>query len=398
MKFLKAFLIFAIYFITFYGGIIPYLHNDFNYLLFLQKNRNFLYYIIILISVYIFTMRGLKYFYLTTLFLGLIILSAFLISIVTGLKIIPIDIFERYSDSEMMRITILSWGLFQILFPLSFIIFLFSRKIKLNIKYRKLIYLAGMLMVVTLLITLTRRNFISVPGAVLIILLLNSYIFRKSKILSFMKVLVPMSLIVLIIYLTLPKYIDYIVSISEDTFLLITKGSDTHGEEEYRVSGTGDLLLTKKYIKDNLFFGTGYSYLYWGESDQATSPRGNEYALASDAAQEVPIYNIFFSFGLAGFIIILILYSFLLRLFLRLFSLLKKHINLLKAYPYELLFAIFILYMIIDKFTFSIYTLGNDFTSTYNGIFIGIGFAVLQKVKIISSQFGNNILENTSNK
>lgn len=390
MKFLKVFLIFAIYFFVFYGGIVPYLHSDFNYLLFLQKNRTFLYYIIIFVSVYIFTMRGLKYFYYTTLFLGVIILSLFLISLVTGLKIIPIEVFERYSDSDMMRITILSWGLFQILFPLSFILLLFSRKIKFNIKYRKIVYFAGLLMVVTLLITLTRRNFISVPGAIFIIILLNSYIFRKSKMFAFVKVLVPISLIILIIYITLPKYVDYIVNISKDTFLLITQGSDTRGEQEYRVSGTGELLLTKKYISENFLLGTGYSYLYWGESEEATSPRGNEYALASDAAQEVPIYNIFFSYGLTGFIIMIFLYSFLIRLFLRLYSLLKRQINLIKGFPYELLFSIFILYMIVDKFTFSMYTIGTDFTSAYYGIFIGIGFALLQKLKIITTEIQVN--------
>jgi hypothetical protein len=390
IKFLKVFLIFAVYFFVFYGGIVPYLNNDFNYSLFLQKNRNFLYYIIILISVYIFTMRDLKYFYFTTLFLGLLILSAFLVSLITGLKIIPIDIFERYSGSEMMRITILSWGLFQILFPLSFIVYLFARKIKINIKYRKLLYIAGMLMVVTLLITLTRRNFISVPGIVLIIILLNSYIFRKSKIFAIAKVLVPVSLILLIVYFTLPKYVNYIVNISQDTYELLTKGSDTSGEREYRVSGTGDLLLTKKYISNNFILGTGYSYLYWGESEVATSPRGSEYALASDAAREVPIYNIFFSYGLTGFIIMVFLYAFLIRLFLRLYSLLKKQIKYLIVYPYELLFAIFILYMIVDKFTFSLYTMGSDFTSTYYGIFIGIGFALLRKLKIITSNIEIN--------
>jgi hypothetical protein len=383
-KFYKTFFIFAIYFFIFYGGIIPYINNDFNYLVFLQKNRSFLYYIILLTSVYFFTLRGLKYFYLTTLFLGIVILTAFLISLLTGLKIIPIDVFERYSGSEMMRITIFSWGFIQILFPLSFILFLFSRKIKFNIKYRKLVYLAGILMVVTLLITLTRRNYISIFGSVLIIVLLNSFIFRKSKILTFAKVIIPVSIILLVISLALPKYVNYIANISEDIYLLFTKGSDTQGEVDYRVSGTGDLLITKKYITENFIFGTGYSYLYWGESDVATSSRGNTYALAADAAREVPVYNIFFSYGLAGFVIIVFLYSFLVKLFVRLNSLLKKQFNALTAYPYELLFAIFILYMIVDKFTFSLYTLGDDFPTPYYGVYLGMAFALYRKLKIIT--------------
>ena len=245
-------------------------------------------------------------------------------------------------------------------------------------------------MVITLLITLTRRNYVSIFGSILIIILLNSSIFRKSKIALLSKILVPISIILLLISLALPKYVNYIGKISEDIFLLFTKGSDTRGESEYRVSGTGDLLITKKYIADNFIFGTGYTYLYWGESESATSPRGDIFAKAADAAQEVPIYNILFSYGITGFIIIVFLYSYLVKLFLRLNSLLKKHIKELITYPYELLFAIYILYMIIDKFTFSLYALGNDFPTPYYGIYIGIGFALLRKLNFISSNTGTN--------
>jgi hypothetical protein len=389
-NFLKVFLIFAVYFFIVYGGIIPYLNNDLDYLLFLQKNRTFLYYIIILICTYVFAMRSLKYFYMTTLFIGFIILSAFLVSLVTGLEFIPIILMERYEGSEMIRIFMYSWGLFIILFPVSFILFLFPRSIKLNIKYRKLAYAAGMLMVLTLLVALSRRNFISIPGTLLIIILLNSYIFRRSKAFALAKILVPLGAVLIIMSFTLPKYVDYVVDISQDTFQLLTKGSDTRGEGEYRVSGTGDLEITKKYIADNFLFGTGYNYLHWGDLGVATSSRGPVYAAAMDAAGEVPIYYIFFGYGLTGFFIMIFLYSFLIRLFQRLFSLTKNNINILTERPYEVLFIFYILYWISEKFTFSFWGLGTDFNSPESGIFIGIGFALLQKLKIAASN--NNAL------
>lgn len=385
INFYKFFFIFAVYFFLFYGGIVPYLNNDLNYVLFLQKNRTFFYYIIILTSAYIFTLRSLKYFFLTTLFFGVMMLSIFLITLLTGLKLIPIDIFERYYGSGIMRIGMVSWGLFHILFPISFILFLFSRKIKFNLKYRKLVYLSGILMILTLLVALSRRSFISIPGTILIIIILNSLIFKRNKILLVGKILLPLCTIMIIIYLAFPKYVGYIVDISQDTFLLLTKGQDTRGEGEYRISGTGELQLTKKYIANNFIFGSGYSYVYWGNTGEAVSARGSEYSLAADAAAEVFIYYIFFGYGLVGFIILMVLYSFLIKLFLKLYFLLKNHINYLTEYPYEILFAIFILYTIIDKFTFSLYSLGQDFTASYYGILIGIGFALLQKLKIITS-------------
>jgi hypothetical protein len=384
IKFLKVYAIFVAYYFIFYGGIIPYLNDDLNYALFLQKNRTFFYYIIVLLSTYIFALRGLKYFYITTLITGFIILSAFLVSLVTHIDIVPISLEERYEGSEMMRIGLYSWGLYSMLFPIAFIIFLFSRKIKLNINYKRIAYITGMLMAVTLLVALSRRNFISIPGTLLIIIVINSYIFRKSTAFALAKISIPLGIVLMIISLALPKYIDYIAEITQDTFQLVTGGTDTRGEKDYRVSGTDDLEITKKYINDNLLFGTGYSWLHW-EGHTAVSSRGSIYSAAMDAAGEVPVYYIFFGFGLTGFIIMVFLYSFLIRLFFRLYSLTKRKLNLLTDYPYEILFILFILYLIANKFTFSLYTLGGDFTSPNAAIFVAVGFALLQKLKIIAS-------------
>jgi O-antigen ligase len=89
--------------------------------------------------------------------------------------------------------------------------------------------IAGILMVFTILITLSRANFISTPGTILIIIILNSYIFRKSKVFALTKILIPLAISLLIINFTLPKYVDYIVNISEDTFLLLT--NKIHGRK-----------------------------------------------------------------------------------------------------------------------------------------------------------------------
>ena len=240
-------------------------------------------------------------------------------------------------------------------------------------------------MVLALLVTLSRRYFISIPGTILVIILISSYIFRKSKAFLLAKILIPLGVTLIIINLALPKYIDYISDISQDTFDLLTKGKDTRGEGDYRVSGTDDLKITKKYIADNFIFGTGYTYIHWTELGGAVTSRGPVYAAAMDAAGEVPVYYIFFGFGLAGFIIMVFLYSFFIRLFLRLYAVTRKKIALLTEYPYDVLFIIYILYWIAEKFTFSFWGLGIDFTSTGSAIFIGIAFALWRKLKIITA-------------
>lgn len=384
-SFLKVFSVFALYYFIVYGAVIPYFNNDLDYMVFLQKNRFFYYYIIVLISTYVFALRGLKYFYLTTVFISSFVLVAYLITLATGFNLVPVMVFERYEGDEMMRLSIYSWGLISIMFPFSFILFSSSYRIKKNIKYKSLIYSAGILMVLTLLITLSRRYVISIPGTLILIILICSYIFRKSRAVGIAKILVPLGIILIIINLVLPKYVDYIADISQDTFLVLTRGTDTRGEQEYRVSGTSDLEITKKYIGENFIFGTGYSYLYWGKGGYAQSSRGDKYAAAMDAANEVPVYYIFFGYGLAGLVIMIFLYSFLIRLFLRLFSIMRKRISILMEYPYEVLFAIYFLYFIADKFTYSFWSLGKDFVIPTSGMFISIGFALYKKFKRISS-------------
>ena len=60
LKFLLYISIFAAYYFIVYGGIVPFLNNDFNYANFLMKNRIFTYGFVILISVYLFSLKGLK--------------------------------------------------------------------------------------------------------------------------------------------------------------------------------------------------------------------------------------------------------------------------------------------------------------------------------------------------
>jgi O-antigen/teichoic acid export membrane protein len=73
-------------------------------------------------------MRGLKYYFLTTAFIGFIIFSLLLITLVTGMEIVPLVFLERYEGSDIIRIGIYSWGLLSVLFPLAFILFLLPSK------------------------------------------------------------------------------------------------------------------------------------------------------------------------------------------------------------------------------------------------------------------------------
>lgn len=381
VKFFLFLLLFAAYYYIAYGGIVPYFHNDFNYSTFLMKNRTFAYGFVILISVYAFSLKGLKYFYTVTLFIGAICLTLYLITLLTGINLIPVIEQARSGHSEMTRISMVSYGLFDKIFPLTLIAYLLSSKIKFKLDYKALLYYSGIIMLVTQLITLTRRTQIDIIWIVIIIIMIISYLFRTGKISQILKLVLPACVVILVLYFTFPKYVNFIQTIGEDTFLLIITGKDTEGNKDYRVSGSDDLEITKEYIRNNILFGTGYSSIWGGES--LASTRGHTYARARDAAGEVPIYFMLFGFGIVGAILMLPLYIMLLRLFFKLIKLLKLTLINYLSDPVTVLLSIYFLFMIASKFSYRIYTLSMDFNGvslTFTGILVGLGFALYRKI------------------
>jgi hypothetical protein len=384
LRFLLLFILFAAYYYIVYGGIVPYFHDDFDYPTFLIKNRVFAYGFIILIAVYAFSLKGLTYFYTTTLSIGAICLSLYLITLITGINLIPVIEETRSGHREMMRISMGSYGLFDMIFPLTLIAYLLSKKINFILDYKVWLYYSAIVMLVTLLITLTRRTQLDIIWTILIIVMIISYLFRTGKISELSKLILPAVVVILALYFTFPKYVDYVSTIGQDVILLLTTGKDTKGNKDYRVSGADDLDVTKEYIRNNLFFGTGYTYLYWGPG-YAYSPRGPKYSLAADAANEVPIYNLLFGFGIVGAIFMLPLYFMLLRLFFKLIKLLKLTLKNYLLDPITLIFSIYVLFMIAGKFTYRLYTISMDFTGLFFGqaaILIGLGFALYRKINL----------------
>lgn len=391
-NFLFFLLLYSIYYFVVYGGIVPYFHNDFDYTRFLIKNRMFIYGLIILISVYVFSLRSLKYFYNITIFIGVICLSLYLITLLTGLDLIPVWELKR-EGTEMTRITLLSYGLFNLIFPLALIVFLLNRFVSINLECKVLLYYGGILMLITLLITLTRRIQIDIIGTAIIILILVSYLFRTGTLKGLFKLLIPVITVSIILFLTMPDYAGYIKRTAEDTFLVLTTGENISGETEYRATGTGDLEITKVYISDNLFFGTGYTFWNYGEG-YASSTRGAHYARAADAASEVPIYYLLFGFGIAGALFIFPLYFLMGKLFVNLITSLKSALHNYLHDPITIIFTIYMLLTITIKFTINLYQLSSDFLGPFmsnTAVLMGIGFALNRKIYL------NSLINNITN-
>lgn len=387
-SFFKKFLFFLSIYITYYfvvfGGITPYLQNDFNYPTFLLKNRTFIYGLFIMVSVYMFTLRGLKLFYLTTLFIGVVCLSLYLITILTGIELIYLWALQR-EGTDMTRIAMLNYGLFNMLFPLSLIVYLVSRKFDLKIPFKNWLYSAGIIFILSEILTLTRRTQIDIIGTAIIISLLTAYLLRTGKLSSLLKPVIPALVVVLVLYFTFPDYVGYMTKTAENTFLLITTGEDSEGQSDQRVSGTGDYELVKEYMTNNLFLGSGYSHVYWLGRGRVTSSRGTDFGIMADAAGEVAIYNLIFSFGIIGAVVMLPLFYLIGKLFFKLIKLLR---NVLVNYlddPMLLVFSLYFSVTVVSWFTIKFYDLSNQFLGhrlSYTAIFVGIGFALYRRITL----------------
>jgi len=365
------------------------MHNNLNYSLFLVKTRQMVYGLIILFSVYFFAIRGLKYFYYTTLFFGVVSLSLYWVSLISGDNLSFIVTMQRYAGSEMTRIGMAGYGIFHFLFPLSLIAYLVAHRQVVSIKYKRWLYFSGIFMVLTQYLTLSRRTMLAIPGAILAIILLVSYIYRSGKLKSMIKLIVPSIILLVILNNTLPEYINYIPEVTEDAVLLATTGMDSRGEGNYRVSGTGDLLDVKQYIKKHLLLGSGYSHVYYGKFAQITSTRGRQFAVMWDAANEVPVYYVLFGYGLIGALLICLLYYVILILFFKFIKIIKIKSLYNSMDPLVLLWSVFFLFSIMEKFTYYYFNLGNDFGQfgfPSFAILAGLGFALYEKATSFSRQ------------
>jgi hypothetical protein len=291
-------------------------------------------------------------------------------------------VWEFARGSEMMRISMLSYGVFYLLYPVAIVTFILSKKFHVKLKYKHWLYYSGIILITTLLITLTRRIQIDVIATTIILIFIISYLFRTGKLSEIFKLVIPVMVVYLVLFLIFPKYADYVGTTAEDTFLLMTTGKDSRGIGDERVSSTGGFEITEKYISENLIFGTGYTYLYWGPG-YATSPRGDTFAIAADAAGEIPIYYLLFGFGVVGAILMAPLYYTMIILFFHLAKLLKLTlINYLQD-PLTIIFSIYILLFITGTFTHKLYGLSSDFTGeklSFTAFIMGLGLALYRKI------------------
>lgn len=362
-KMLYYLVFFQLYFAVVYGYLVPLYYGRLDLVFFFQKNRMFFMAVPIMYGVYFFSQRSLGMFFKFLVAFSVVILGLYFITLLTHLHIVPLQTWERYGPGSFQRISMITYGLIDWILPIGIVLMLLRKTIELEIVGRKFIYLSALLMLITYLITFTRREYLAIALSIVLITLIISYVFRVSKVALGKIFVVPVLCGILLLYASFPSDVNHVLSTFENSFSLVLTGKDTRGRTDYRVSGTGDLIYAKQIIGEHLYFGTGYIPYLWSEEIELEAQR-DPLATALDASAEVPIYGAFLRLGILGVLVASGIYVLLLKDLFAFLRSLKRNANaLLDFNGIDLLTTFLVLYLLVSIFTIKAYTLFGDFYS-----------------------------------
>lgn len=395
LRLVRYFIFFEIYYVLIFGCITPLLNGintNNNFSLFVLKQRTIVYGFFILIYVYLFAKRGLGFHYKITVFSALICLSLFIIGFVTGIFVMHIETVERYAGEEMLRVGMTSWGLFNVILPMALVEVIFIRKYYKKLALKNYVYIGGALMFVVYMLSLTRRTLLDTFFLPLIILLITAGITKTT--IRLFRLVLPLIVAVILLAIIAPKYVEWVPRIYKDVNLLLSTGKDTRGVQDYRVSGIGNMIYVKENIRQKPLLGTGFYWMLYKERDKRAG-EGDTFAAAWGAANEMPIYWVFFNQGLLGFFLYIPIYLFIIQAIYALFKLFRsRYIEFILQSPVLFLMGMTVLIVFIQKFTLDAYALFGDLSQPSYMVFVGLLFSIWFSYK----NFSNGSKTNTDSR
>jgi hypothetical protein len=224
---------------------------------------------------------------------------------------------ERYFIN-VQRYFLFSYGLMPYWVHFAFVALIF----KINFLKKYLIYIAGTLMIIAWILSITRRQILGIMIIAILTYIIYIYITKGHYLVAksgryFLSILLGVGLIILI----LPKTTTVIEKTWENTFQTIETGVTISGKEEYRLTLNHPFFL--ELIKRNPLFGTGYDANWFvGEGKSEKSQyETSDYPLLAAIAM----------FGFMGIAFFSYYYFWLIRF---IYNILK---NIRKMFSYRLL-------------------------------------------------------------
>jgi len=302
-------IIYLFYMMLVFGILTPLYTNNYTSILFNSiKIRYIFYNISLLFFTYKFFIRNSYAFFQVFLIYSLLILVLFLQSLLTDINILPRVIAPR-GFINLDRQMLVSYGFIQLLIPLGSIVI----ATKYSFNHKNLIIILYILMLITWIVSITRRHIIGSLFYLLIAFLLNNYI-RGKRILSLNMIFKFISILLILvglIFIITPIYYQSSIQAIKETLHVIKYAETTSGIKDERLMLSKDALVNK--FKENPYFGTGYDQR-WKTADK----EGYE-------SSDYPLLAAFAMAGIIGVLVFLPFYLFLIRMIIFDLKVIKKY-------------------------------------------------------------------------
>lgn len=249
---------------------------------------------------YFFAVRNIKLFVKYLIIFSFLVFLLFFITYFTNLDLLPLRVINRgYVEQE--RIILYGYSMISITLSFAINILFFNLKIK----ERNWLIFAGAVMIVLWIISISRRQMVSILAYIVIayLLALNLKFFKQ---IFPKRLLVFLTIPLIILFFLFPDYIDVTKQSIIETYSVATEGMTTTGQEDTRLTLTGQKFVIGKFI-DNPLFGTGYDPLWFSTEGDRRGYEASDYIFLGALAQH----------GILGLLIYLPIYILIYRLIIQ---------------------------------------------------------------------------------
>ncbi len=333
----KYLLFFFMYYFIMFGFVTPIINETQNQLILIDiiKIRWALYTIMLFFFTYRFFIRSYLIFFRLLLISSIIIFSIFFFSILLNIEILPLMIIDR-GFIDINRNLLLSYGFMPILLPVGVVIIIF----KLNIKYQKMLLVGAVMMFLAWLISLTRRHILGSFIYILIAVGLNIYLSREKSLvfIPVFKIILSFFIIIIMIYIIFPSYIDAGIKTVENTIYVVQYGETEEGNKDTRLSFDNEFIIN--IIKENPVLGTGFDNKWRTAEGDDLGYEASDYQFLSALAMV----------GVLGILAFLPVYVILIKSLIFDIRFMKKRLRNANSFEFFMLvlFILYFLYILIQ--------------------------------------------------
>lgn len=269
---------------------------------------------IIVIPIIYFATYSLKPFMKILVYSTILIGLAFILSVFTGVEIINTASAKR-GLGNLHRYFMDGYGLIYFLIPIT-ISFLLLRKIQMNV------FLAGIIAVVIIFLTVMRREMVGIVESLTIISLLITYMYKSRlykaivKVINFKSMSIAIIAIVML-YVFSPKVIDSVVLLGENILNELGIGNS---QENVRMQlNSSSKMGIMNSIRNNIYFGTGYISDWYTGAGGKNQLEGSDYVFLACIGM----------YGVVGLLIFLPFYFYILSVIRTVMKFVRNNINII---------------------------------------------------------------------